>query len=164
PVWRGPGRGPVLVAQRRAHPQHVALVLDRGQPRDQAAGPAPGHQRAVVADGEGDRPPVGGDEHPAPAVLAVGVEPPPRFPGGPPPEPPAPALLARGGAPPLCSAGEPPPEPPAPVRRHAPRLTATLAHEREASRIGSGAPVRDRLEWRVQLHNAHPEGWRDTAR
>ena len=62
-VRGGPRRGPVGVAERRADPQRVALLGDRGEPGHHPAAAAPGRQPPAVVERERHRPPVGRDEH-----------------------------------------------------------------------------------------------------
>ena len=56
-------RRPVVVAQRRANPEHVGLVGHRGQAGHHPATAALGRQAAIIASRERDRPPVGRDEY-----------------------------------------------------------------------------------------------------
>ena len=65
-VRGGPGRRPVRVAERSAHPQHLGPAGHRRQARHHPAATAAAGEFPVVTEPERDGPPVGGDEYPAP--------------------------------------------------------------------------------------------------
>ena len=135
PVRRPADGGAVGVAQRGADPEEVTVVGDGGEPGYQAASPPPGRQPPVITECERHRPPVGCDENP-----------------------PAGCSCAHDGAgyrESLRRARTGWPGASRPVRPGPCVLGGRCGLARCTRHQQSG------LQYWLQLHNAHPEGWRD---